>query len=95
MSKISKLTRVKTLPWAVLLQAGVLANERWRKLSKRDRARVSQLVRESHGRPHGLNAKQRAELRGLLGKLELKSIGRDLLPLARAARKRGKRRKRR
>jgi hypothetical protein len=92
MRKTSKRLRTKALPWTVLLQAGVLLSKRWRKLSKRDRVRFSQLVRDSHGRPSGLNAKQRAELHKLIGKLDLKGFGRELLGLTRYARKHRKRR---
>jgi hypothetical protein len=76
-------SRLKALPWAALLQAGVAFGKRWRGLSERDRARLTQLTRErfrvQHGRVGNLSARERAELRKLLGKLDVKGIGRDML----------------
>jgi hypothetical protein len=48
-------------------------------------------VRESRGRVGNLSVKQRMELRKLARKLDLKGIGRELMPLVR----RGRGRKRR
>jgi hypothetical protein len=75
----------------VLLQAGGLAGARWKSLSEGDRARLSALLRESGARKGRLTARQRAELRELLGKLDVKGLGRDLLPIFRATGVRGKR----
>ncbi len=90
-----KLLRVKTLPWTVLLQAGMVAGKHWRSLSKKDRARLARLVRSRlqvhQGESAKLSVKERAELRSLLVKLDVKGMGRELLPLARGKR-RGKRR---
>lgn len=84
---VSKLKRVSALPWAVSIQVGVAANKRWRKLSKRERARLSSLLRDSGGRPGNLSPRERAEVRKLVGKLELKSLGRELLPLVRGSKR--------
>jgi hypothetical protein len=73
------------------VQAGVAISRRWRALSSKERARLAHLARTSGGRPGNLTSKERAELRGLVGKLDLKSLGRELLPLAR--RRRGRRRR--
>jgi hypothetical protein len=85
---MAKLKRVKTLPWAVLLQGGVVIGKRWRSLSEKDRGRISGLIRRSRGVPGNLSAKERAELKRLLGKLDVKAAGRDLLSLAGSRRKR-------
>jgi hypothetical protein len=66
-------------------------SRRWRALSAKERARLTHLARTSGGRPGNLSGKERAELRGLVGKLDLKGIGRELLPLAR--RRRGRHRR--
>lgn len=88
-------SRLKALPWAALLQAGVAIGERWRSLSEKDRARLSELMRErvrvQHGRLGQLSAKERAELRKLVGKLDVKGMGRDMLPLFRRAGRRKRR----
>jgi hypothetical protein len=91
LSPISKVSRVKALPWAILLQGGMILGKRWKDLSRKDRARLTELTRASGGRPGNLSAKERGELRQLVGKLDLKGAGRELLPLARGGR-RGKRR---
>jgi hypothetical protein len=83
----SKLARAKLLPWAALLQAGVAFSKRWRSLSERDRARMLGLLRESGGRLGTLSSKERKELRKLAGKLDLKGMGRELLPLVRGGRR--------
>jgi hypothetical protein len=88
----SKIDRVKALPWAALLQAGMVAVERWRGLSQKDRASLARLLRQSRGRAHNLSARERKELRRLSGKLDIKGLGRQLLPLLRGRSKGRKRR---
>jgi hypothetical protein len=88
-------SRLKALPWAALVQAGMAFGERWRSLSEKDRARLSELVRGrvrvQHGRLGQLSAKERVELRKLVGKLDVKGMGRDMLPLFRGAGRRKRR----
>jgi hypothetical protein len=81
-----------TVPWLALARGGMIVGKRWSALSSKERARLSQLVRESRGRASNLSAKQRAELRKLARKLDVKGMGRELLPLVRGGR--GRRRKR-
>jgi hypothetical protein len=87
----SKLQRVKDVPWALLLQMGLVVGKRWRALSSKDRERLARLARESQGRPGNLSAKQRKELRKLVGKLDPKRAGRELVLLTRARRRRKRR----
>jgi hypothetical protein len=87
----SKLTRVKDLPWALLLQMGVVLGRRWRSLSTKDRERLTRLTRESQGRLSNLSEKQRKELKKLVGKLEPKRTSRELVLLTRARRWRKRR----
>jgi hypothetical protein len=87
----SSLQRVKDVPWALLLQMGLVLGKRWRALSSKDRERLARLARESQGRPGNLSAKQRKELRKLVGKLDLKRAGRELVLLKRARRWRKRR----
>jgi hypothetical protein len=88
-------SRLKALPWAALLQAGVAFGKRWRGLSERDRARLTQLTRErlrvQHGRLGNLSAKERQELRKLVGKLDVKGMGREMLGQLRGAGRRKRR----
>jgi hypothetical protein len=87
----SKLEHLKDLPWALLLQMGVVLGKRWRSLSSRDRARLSRLTRESQGRLGNLSGKQRKELKKLVGKLDPKGTSRELVLLTRARRWRKRR----
>jgi hypothetical protein len=88
---MSKVDRIKGLPWLVLLQAGVVLGKRWSALSAKDRARLARLVRQSRGRVGNLSVKERVELRRLSRKLDLKGAGRELLPLVRGGRPRKRR----
>jgi hypothetical protein len=83
---------VKALPWAVLLEVLVVVGERWRALSEKDRARLTLLVRQSRGRPGNLSARERREARRLLGKLDVRRTGRELLLVVGPGRRRRKRR---
>ena len=86
--------RVKELPWAAMLSAAVVVGERWRQLSEKDRARLTELLRESRGRLANLTDKERRELRRLAGKLDVKGMSRDLVLIVRGARRvRGSRRR--
>jgi len=83
----SRLQRLKALPWLALAQASVVAAEHWRGLSAKDRGRLLELLRASHGRPAHLSGGERAELRRLVGKLDLPGLGRSMMPVARGARR--------
>ena len=87
----SKLERVKELPWALVLQIGLVLGKRWRSLSAKDRTRLTELTRESRGRLGNLSAKERGELKKLVGKLHPKRTARDLVLLTRARRRRKRR----
>jgi hypothetical protein len=84
--------RVRALPWAAVLRTLFVVGRRVGSLSGRDRRRLGQLLRESRGWPGRLGERDRAELRKLVGKLDLRSLGRELA-LARGGR-RGRRGKR-
>jgi len=85
-SSKSDRSRLKALPWAALLQAGVAIAQRWRTLSEKERTRLARLLRDSAGRPGNLSQKERKEVRKLAGKLDLKGLTRELLPPARGRR---------
>jgi hypothetical protein len=84
-----RLARLRALPWAVLLEAGVVVGRRWNALSGRERRRLGELLLASRGRVANLSVRERAELRRLANKLDLPAAGRELLPFAN--RLRGKR----
>jgi hypothetical protein len=79
------------LPWAMLARAGLVVGKRWTALSGTERARLAALVRNSRGRTGNLKVRERAELRKLVRKLDLKGAGRELMPLFRGGSGRRKR----
>lgn len=91
-SSKSRAEKVKALPWAALLQGGVVVGRRWKDLSAKDRERLGNLLRESRGRLGNLTEKERRELRKLAGKLDLKAMGGELLALRSVRARRGRRR---
>ena len=80
------------VPWTAVLSGVMIVGKRWSALSAKERARLSELIRESRGRVSNLSIKQRLELRKLARKLDLKGMGSELLPLVRGG-KRGRKRR--
>jgi hypothetical protein len=83
----SRTERLRAVPWALLLQGGMVAGRRWQALSAKERTRLAELLRRSQGRPGRLSADERVEVRRLVGKLDLTRAGRELLPLWRSHRR--------
>jgi hypothetical protein len=94
-SERSRRQRLQALPWGAMLQGTLVVGRHWRALSEKDRARLTQLVRDSQGRLSNLSAKEREELRKLVGKLDMKGIGRDLFLLSRSRQLKRRRRRHR
>jgi hypothetical protein len=88
----SKLERTRALPWAAGLQAALLIGQRWRALSRRDRARLARLVRDSRGRLGNLSRREQLELRRLLDKLRLRALPGELALVMSGSRRRRRRR---
>jgi uncharacterized membrane protein len=74
------------VPWLTLTRAAMIVSRHWNALSAKERTHLTQLVTESRGRASNLSLKQRAELRKLARKLDLKGMGQELWPLFRGAR---------
>jgi hypothetical protein len=81
------------VPWLACARAAMIVNRHWNALSSKERAHLAQLVGESRGRVSNLSGKQRAELRKLARKLDLTTMGRELLALRGGGRKRGRKRR--
>ena len=88
---IAQGARLRALPWAGVARVGMVIGKRWSSLPQKERERLTKLVRASRGRPGNLSVGERKELRKLVGKLDLKGAGRELLPLARGRRGRKRR----
>ena len=83
-------TALRTIKWAVLFDALAVAREHWEKLTPGERAHLSALMRKSHGRWGNLTASERRDVRRLVVKLDLPMLGRNLAPVARRIRPRGR-----
>jgi hypothetical protein len=79
---------VGAVPWLTVARVVMVVGKHWNTLSAKERTRLAQLVGESRGRSGNLSVKQRLELRKLAGKLDLKGLGRELVPLVYGSRKR-------
>ncbi len=91
----SKLKRgAKAVPWAALVQGTVIVGRRWAALSAKERARLTELLRESRGRVSNLSTRERLELRKLARKLDLRGMGRELMVLKRVKRSHRRRKRR-
>ena len=93
MSRVGKLTRVRAIPWLLLFEASrTLHSHVMDTLSPRERKRVAEILRASRGNPMHVTPSQRDELRAIAAKLDLKRVGRDLMPhVVTHARRRGRR----
>jgi len=92
-SKSGARGKLGAIPWLALARGTMIVGRRWTALSAKDRSRLVALVRESRGRVGNLSVKQRLELRKLAGRLDLKGMARDLLPVVRGGGTRGRRRR--
>ena len=79
---MASLRGLRALPWTMALEGAVVARRHWQKLDESERSKLTRLIRKSKGTPTNLTERERAEIRKLVGKLDLAGIGRDLLPFA-------------
>lgn len=73
---------LKGAPWLLVIQAAMAARDHWGVLTPAERTDLARLLRSTKGRPSSLTAHEKAELRRLVGKLDLPGLGKDLLPIA-------------
>ena len=76
----------KAIPWMLLLELAQVAREHWNKLTPGERAHVTALIKKSGGRPGNLTARDKDDVKRLVGKMDVPGMGRDLLPHARKLR---------
>jgi hypothetical protein len=88
MARMLPLSRVRTMPWVMVLQLAMTLRRHWKLLEPRDRARLAELLRKSQGRPNRLSAHERADVRRLVMKLEPGVMARSVMPLGRGAARR-------
>ena len=85
MPSMLPITRVRTVPWALVFQLAMTARKHWQRLDPKERARLGELLRKSQGRPNRLSAKERADVRELVAKLEPGAFARSVVPIGRKA----------
>jgi hypothetical protein len=86
------ITRVRALPWSIVFQLAMAARKHWKRLEPKDRARLAELVKKSQGVPTRLSAKERADVREIVAKLEPREFARTIVPIGRRAVMKGRRR---
>jgi hypothetical protein len=88
-------TTARTFHFMLLGQAVVVLRDHWQSIPAADRARLTELVKASRGRPMHLTPHQRSELSAIVKRVDLPGLSRDLAPLAaRRATRRGPLRRR-
>ena len=73
---------IRGTPWLLVIQAAMAARDHWGVLTPAERTDLARLLRTTRGRPSNLTAHEKAELRRLVGRLDLPGLGKDLLPFA-------------
>jgi hypothetical protein len=79
------------MPWVMVFELAITLRKHWRRLDLDDRKRLGELIRKSQGLPTKLTAKERAEVRNLVAKLEPAALARSVMPIGRKAAKSRKR----
>ena len=82
---------LRPVPWMMVLELGRVAYDHWREMPRVDRRRLGELLRRSKGLPGQLSTAERRELREIVRRIDVKRMGRDLLPFAGRARRRRRR----
>jgi hypothetical protein len=86
-----RLTRIRAVPWLLVFEAARTVHAHVNdSLSPRERRRVAEILRASHGMPQHVTPAQREELKAIAGKLDVGRLSRDLVPAMVRARGRGR-----
>ena len=81
---------VRAVPWRVVLEVATIAFTRFREdVPAKDRRRLGTLVRKSKGDPRRLTKDERHELLGILRRVDLQRLGRDVTAVVSVRRVRG------
>jgi hypothetical protein len=82
----------RLVPWLILFEVLRAGRDHWDRLDPGDRARVSALMRRTHGNPRNLTASDREELRDLGRRMRPVRLGLSLGSAAFLGRRRHRRR---
>jgi hypothetical protein len=85
---LTRFSRLRALPWLLLFEVarGVHAHV-METLSPADRRRVAQILRTSKGNPAHVTDRERADLKRIAGKLDLRALALNLGPRVMTRRK--------
>jgi hypothetical protein len=76
-----RLTRFRAIPWLLLFDAArTVQAHLGEHLSDADRRRAVDIARRSKGDPRKVSSREREELKAIARRLDLGTLGRDLLP---------------
>jgi hypothetical protein len=84
---MARLPLLRRFPVVLLAQAAMAARRHWNLLAPKERAELARIVRKSRGRPGNLTPREREQLRKLVIKLDLLTLGRTLAPFGRGLRR--------
>ena len=79
-------------PWLLVFEILRAGRDHWDRLDPGDRARVSDLMRRTHGNPRNLTSDDRRELTDLARRMRLGSLAASLVAAGVAGRRRHRRR---
>jgi len=79
------ITRVRAMPWVMVLQLAITLRRHWKYLTPGERTKLASLIKKSQGIPSRLTRAERAEVRLLVRKLEPIAIARSVAPIGRKA----------
>ncbi len=79
------ITRVRAMPWVMVIQLAMTLRRHWKYLSPAERTQLSSLIKKSQGSPARLTPSERADVRRLVRKLEPIAIARSVVPIGRRA----------
>ena len=79
------ISRVRAVPWVMVLQLAVALRRHWKYLSPSERAQLAGLIKKSQGVPTRLTPRERADVRRLVRKLEPLAMVRSVSPIGKRA----------
>ena len=74
--------RMRALPWMLLYELATVVHAQWQDLPAGDRDKLTRLATKSRGLPTNLTARERAEVKRILGKVDLRHVARQVVPKA-------------
>jgi hypothetical protein len=74
------MARLRPAPWWILFELVTAAHAEWRGLSPVDRDKLTRLAVKSRGLPANLTARERADIKRILSKIDVKRVAKEMVP---------------